>query len=48
MQKAISFNDVTIVSIEGNDHRIHFWYMCKDDARNIMNNSGLGEKRGVL
>ena len=36
MQKAISFNDVTIVSIKGNDYRIHFWYMSKDDAINIM------------
>ena len=24
MQKAMNFNDVTIVSIKGNDYRIHF------------------------
>ena len=29
MQKAINFNDVVIVSIKGNDYRIHFWYMSK-------------------
>ena len=26
MQKAVSFNDVAIFSIKGNDYRIHFWY----------------------
>ena len=31
------FNDVAIVSIKGNDYRIHFWYMSKNDAINIMN-----------
>ena len=27
MRKAVNFDDVTIVSIKGNDYRIHFWYM---------------------
>ena len=44
MQKAIDFNDVTIVSIKGIDYRIHPWYMSKDDAISIMNNSNLNEK----
>ena len=44
MQKAISFNDVAIVSIKGSDCRIHFWYMSKDDAIKIMNNSNLNEE----
>ena len=48
MQKAINFNDVAIVSIKGNDYRIHFWYMSKNDAINIMNNSNLNEKTGAL
>ena len=48
MQKAINFNDVAIVSIKGNDYRIHFWYMSKDDAISIMNNSSLNEKIGSL
>ena len=48
MQKAINFNDVAIVSIKGNDNRIHFWYMSKDDAISIMNNSGIIEKTGLL
>ena len=48
MQKAMNFNDFAIASIKGNDYRIHFWYMTKDDAINIMNNSSLNEKTGLL
>ena len=36
MQKAMSFNDAAIVSIKGSDYGIHFWYMSKNDAINIM------------
>ena len=48
MQKAVSFNDVAIVYVKGNAHRIHFGYMSKDDAINTMNNSNLIDKVGVL
>ena len=48
MLKAIRFNDVAIVSIKGNDYRIHFWYMGKNDARSIMHNSNLIDKKGTL
>ena len=48
MQKAVSFNDVAIVYVKGSAYRIHFWYVSKDDAINIMNNSSLIEKMGVL
>ena len=37
----MNFNDVAIVSIKENGYRIHFWYMSKDDAINIMKNSDL-------
>ena len=47
MQKAINFNDVAVVSIKGSDYRIHFLYMSKDDAINLLNNSVLGNK-GIL
>ena len=47
-QKAMSFNDVAIVYVKGSAYRIHFWYMSKDDAINIMNGSNLVDKRGVL
>ena len=48
MQKAMSFNDVAIVYVKGNDYRIHFWYMSKDDAISIMHNSNLIDKKGTL
>ena len=41
IQKAMNFNDVTIVSIKGNDYRIHLWCMSKNDAINITKNSNL-------
>ena len=36
------------VYINKSAYRIHFWYMSKDDAINIMTNSNLLDKRGVL
>ena len=48
MQKAIRYNDVVIIYVKGSAFRIHFWYMSKDDAITIMNNSNLVDKRGVL
>ena len=41
MQKVMSFNNVAIVYVKENACRIHFWYMSKDDAVNIMNGSNL-------
>ena len=48
MQKAMSFNDTAIVYVKGSAYRIHFWYISKDDAINIMNNSNLANKMGAL
>ena len=48
MKKAMNFNNIAIVSVKGSDYRIYFWYMSKDDAINIMNNSHLNDKRVVL
>ena len=48
MQKAMSFNNVAIAYVKGRAYRIHFWYMGKDDAINIMNGSSLVNKKGVL
>ena len=48
IQKASSFNDVAIIYVKGSAYRIHFWYMSKDDAISIMNNSNLIDKMGVL
>ena len=47
MQKTMSFKHVAIVSIKGNDYRIHFWCMSKNDAINIMKSSNL-KKAGLF
>ena len=48
MQKAMSFKNVVIVSIKGNDYRIHFSYISKNDAIALMTNSNLNDKNRVL
>ena len=48
MQKAINSNNIAIVYVKGNAYRIHFWYMSKDNAINVMNGFNLVDKRGVL
>ena len=48
MQKAMSFNDVAIFSIKDSHYRIHFWYMSKEDAISIMQNSNLIDKKCIL
>ena len=48
MQKAMSFNNIAIVYVNGSAYRIHFWYMSKDDTIYTMNGSNLLDKRGVL
>ena len=44
MKKAMNFNDVTIASVKGSDYTIHFRYMIKEDAMNMMRNSNLRGK----
>ena len=41
----MSFNDVAIIYVKGSAYRIHFWYIIKDHAINIMNNSNLVDKK---
>ena len=36
------------IYIKENAYRIHFWYMSKDDAINIMTGSNLIDKGGIL
>ena len=44
----MDFKHVAIVSVKRSDYRIHFWYMGKSDAINIMKNSDLNEKSKLL
>ena len=48
IQKATNFKYVAIVSVKRIDYIIQFWYIGKDDAINIMTNSNLNEKSGLL
>ena len=48
MQKAVNLNDVAIAYVKGSAYRIHLWYMSKNDAINIMNDSNLVDKKSVL
>ena len=48
MQKVMSFKNVAIVSIKGNDYRIHFWYTSKNYAIILMIDSNLNDKNGIL
>ena len=48
MQKVMSFNNAAIFYVKGSDYRIHFSYMSKDDAINIMNHSNLVDIMGAL
>ena len=42
----MSFNDVPIIYVKEGAYSIHFWYVSKDDAISIINNSNLIDKKG--
>ena len=46
--KTVSIKNLAIVYSKGNGYRIKFLNMSKDDATNIMHNSNLIDKKGVL
>ena len=48
MQKPTNFDNVTIISVEWNGYRIHFWYMNQDKAINVLSDANLAEKYGSL
>ena len=37
MPKAICFNNVAIAFVKGNDCKIHFWYISKDEIKKWVN-----------
>lgn len=43
MQKAISVKDVAIDTVKGNYYRIDFWYMSREKAISILNNTNLSK-----
>ena len=46
--KAMSFNDVAIVSVRRYDYGIHFWYMNKDKVIDLLRNADSAEKTETL
>ena len=44
----MNFNNVVVTSVKRSDYIIYFWYMSKGDATNILKNSNLNEKSGLL
>ena len=39
IQKALCFNNVAIASVKGNNYRIHFWYVSKEENMNLLKNA---------
>ena len=46
--KTGGIKNLAIVYSKRNAYKIHFWNMSKDGATNIMHNSNLIDKKGVL
>ena len=44
MKKTMILNDVATVSVKGNDNRIHFWYISKDEGIHLFKNDDLSKK----
>ena len=44
----MSFNIAAFVSVKENDYRIHFFYMSKDEGKNLLRNADLIENSGKL
>lgn len=41
----MGFANVAIVTVKGNSYRIHFWYINKDEATNLLKNVDLSKKK---
>ena len=48
MQKCNKFKNIAIVHVKKSVYRIYFLYMSKREAKKLMNNSKLIDKKGVL
>ena len=48
MQKANDFKNIAIVYVKKSACRIYFLYMSKREAKKLMNNSNLIDKKGIL
>ena len=48
MQKSIDFKNIAIAYVKKSAYRINFLYMSKREAKELMNNSNLINKKGIL
>ena len=48
MQKSINFKSIAIVYIRKSAYRIYFLGMSKCEAKKLMNNTNLSNKKGIL
>ena len=48
MQKSADFKNIAIVHVKKSVYRIYFLGMSKREAKKIMNNSNLIDKKGIL
>ena len=48
MQKSNDFKNIAIVHVKKSSYRIYFLYMSKREAKKLMNNSNLVDKKGIL
>ena len=48
MQKCNKFKNIAIVPVKKSAYRIYFLYMSKREAKKLMTNSNLIDKKGVL
>ena len=46
--KAMSMQNLVIIHHEGNAYRVNFVFMSKNDAFNLIKNSNIIDKKGVL
>ena len=48
MQKSNDFKNIAFVHVKKSAYRIYFLYMSKREAKKLMNNSNLIDKKGIL
>ena len=48
MQKSNDFKNTDIAHIKKSAYRIYFLYMSEREAKKLMNNSNLSDKKGIL
>ena len=48
MQKSVNFKNIAIVHVRESAYRIYFLGMSKHEAKKLMNNTNLSDKKGIL